>query len=97
MEGTVTTSDQVLKDFPLLYKGRRMLVIDNSARVLDEDYDVIVWDRQLGCEVGFCQFAEDGSISGWVEHGPQELSISGENPKQLAQDTTRVVNWSLKN
>ena len=93
----MTTTDQVLKEFPLLYKGRRMLVVDHSDRVLDEDYDVIVWDRRLGCEVGFCHFGDDGSIAGWVEHGPQELSISGASPKQLAQDATRVVNWSLRN
>jgi hypothetical protein len=93
----MATTEAVLKDFPLLYKGRRMLVIDNSDRHIDEDYDIIVWDRLLGCEVGFCRYESDGSICGWAEHGPNELTISGVDAKQLAQDATRVVSWSLKN
>ena len=74
-----------------------MLVIDNKERWLDDDYDVIVWDRLLGCEVGFCNRESDDSYKGWAEHGPNELTISGADAKQLAQDTTRVVNWSMKN
>jgi hypothetical protein len=93
----MATTETVLKDFPLLYKGKRMLVIDNSERCLDEDYDVIVWDRLLGCEVGFCSRESDGSFIGWAEHGMSELDISGAHAKALAQDTTRAVNWSLKN
>jgi hypothetical protein len=85
---------------PLLYKGKRMLVIDNAERHFadsSDDYEIIVWDRSLGCEVGFCHYADDGSISGWVEHGMSELTISGPDAKNLAQDAMRVVNWSLKN
>lgn len=93
----MATTDTVLRDFPLRYKGKRMLIIDNKRRCLDEDYDVIVWDRLLGCEVGFCNHESDGSFKDWAEHGMNELAISGGDAKQLAKDTTRVVNWSLKN
>ena len=93
----MTRTETILKDFPLLYKGKRMLVIDNTERCLDEDYDVIVWDRYLGCEVGFCSRESDGSFSGWAQYGPNELTISGADAKQLAQHTTRVVNWTIKN
>ena len=93
----MATTETILRDFPLLYKGKRMLVIDNKERCLDEDYDVIVWDRLLGCEAGFCSRERDGSFIGWVEHGLNQLTISGIDAKQLAQVTTRVVNWSMKN
>jgi hypothetical protein len=91
------TETEVLKSFPLLYKGKRMLVIDNRARYIDDDYDVIVWDRMLGCEVGFCGVEPDGSFSGWVGYGPHELDISGATAKELAASTRSVVNWTLKN
>lgn len=93
------TTDDALK-LPILYKGRRMLVIDNSGRLFGDstdDYAVVVWDRSLGCEVGFCNYKEDGSISGWVEHGMNQLTIDGPDAKSLAHDALRAVNWSLKN
>jgi len=93
----MATTESVLRDLTLLYKGKRMLVVDNTERHLDEDYDIIVWDRLLGCEVGFCRYESDGSMRGWAAYGNSELTISGIDAKQLAQDTTRVVNWSIKN
>ncbi len=92
------TTDDALK-LPLLYKGRRMLVIDNSQRhFLDssDDYAVIVWDRLLGCEVGFCNYTM-GNIVGTVHHGMNELTIRGNDAKELAKNAKSVVDWSLKN
>lgn len=92
------TTDEALK-LPLLYKGRRMLVIDNSQRYFfdsSDDYAVIVWDRLLGCEVGFCNYTM-GNIIGTVQHGMNELTIRGKDAKELAKNTKSVVDWSLKN
>ena len=92
------TTDDALK-LPFLYKGRRMLVIDNSQRhFLDssDDYAVIVWDRLLGCAVGFCNYTM-GNIVGTVHHGMNELTIRGNDTKELAKNTKSVVDWSLKN
>jgi hypothetical protein len=97
--GRTVTNEDALK-LPLLYKGRRMLVIDNAGRHFSDssdDYGIIVWDRLLGCEVGFCDNLDDGSIGGWVEHGMNQLTIGGADPKALAQDTRRVTDWTLKN
>lgn len=91
-----TTLEKTLANCPVLYKGQRMVVLDNSSRQLDEDYDVIVWDRNLGCAVGFCQQEKSGAFTGWVQHGSQELTISGSSAKEIAQATTRLVNWSLE-
>lgn len=92
------TTDDVLK-LPLLYKGRRMLVIDNSQKHFcdsSDDYAVIVWDRLLGCEVGFCNYTM-GNIAGTVQYGMNEINIQGIDAKELAKNTKIIVDWSLKN
>ncbi len=92
----MSSEAEILKNFPLLHKGRRMLVVDNKARHFDEDCDVLVWDRLLGCEVGFCHIEPDGSYRGWVGYGPHELPIEGDSAKELAAAATQLVNWTLK-
>ena len=86
-----------LKKSSILYRGRRMLVINNVAREVDEDYDIVVWDKLLGCAVGFCSQNSDGSFKGWVAYGQHELTISGDTPRELAQDALQSVNWTLQN
>lgn len=82
---------------PLLYRGRRILVIDNAQRHLDEDYDIVVWDKLLDCAVGFCKRNADGTFSGWVAYGQHQLTISGEDPRELARSALLTVNWTLRN
>jgi hypothetical protein len=79
----------------ILYRGRRMLVINNVSRVVDEDFDVVVWDKALECAVGFCSQSQDGSFEGFVAYGPHELPIAGPDARELAQDALKSVNWTL--
>lgn len=81
----------------LLYKGRRMLVFDNAQRQLDEDYDIVVWDKLLDCAVGFCKRNADSTFTGWVAYGQHQLTISGEDPRELARSALKTVNWTLRN
>ncbi len=81
----------------VLYRGRRMLVINNVNREVDEDFDIVVWDKALGCAVGFGSKNADGSFEGFVAYGPHELPIAGADARELAQDALKSVNWTLKN
>jgi len=74
-----------------------MLVFDNVGRGVDEDFDIVVWDKALGCPVGFCSQSPDGSFEGFVAYGPHELPISGVDARELAQDALRTINWTLQN
>ena|GEM_PF-1914918 len=88
-------SDRLQVDIRLLYRGRRMLVINNVSREVDEDFDVVVWDKALDCAVGFCSQSPDGSFEGFVAYGPHELPITGADARELAQDALKSVNWTL--
>jgi hypothetical protein len=89
--------DGVESDPPILYKGRRILVLDNrQGHPFDYDCDVVVWDKLLGCEAGWASFQPDGSLRGTVPHGPHVLTISGATPRELAQSALAQVNWSMK-
>ncbi len=79
----------------LLYRGRRMLVINNVNREVDEDFDIIVWDKTLGCAVGFGSHCADGSFEGFVAYGPHELPIAGADARELARDALNTVKWTL--
>jgi hypothetical protein len=72
-----------------------MLVIDNTQRRIDEDYDIVVWDKSLDCAVGFCS-RESGTYTGWVAYGQHELPVGGDTPRELAQSVLKAVNWTLK-
>jgi hypothetical protein len=87
-----------IKRNPPLYLGKRMAVIDNRKRlVANEDNDLIVFDRMLRCIVAWGTFEADGSLSVSAAYGPHEIDIDGENAKELAMNTTKVVNWTLRN
>ncbi len=89
-------SDPVPGVGDLLYRGRRMLVIDNTKRQIDEDYDIVVWDKALDCAVGFCGREKDGTYVGWVAYGQHELPVGGDSPRELAQSVLKAVNWTLE-
>jgi hypothetical protein len=89
--------DLWLRNHLLLYVGKRMAVIDNRNRSLaEEDYDLIVWDKALGCTVAWGDFNEDGSLSVSAAYGPHEMEIDGNSPKELAMNATKTINWILK-
>ncbi|MBM3390327.1 MAG: hypothetical protein FJY26_12675 [Betaproteobacteria bacterium] len=69
-----------------------MLVIDNTHRKVDEDYDIVVWDKALDCAVGFCSQENDGTFTGWVSYGQHELPVSGDSPREPAQSALKAVN-----
>lgn len=73
-----------------------MLVINNVGRGVEETFDILVWDKALGCAVGFCSQSPDGSLEGFVAYGPHELPIAGADARELAQDALKSVNWALK-
>jgi hypothetical protein len=79
----------------LLYRGRRMLVINNVNREVDEDFDIVVWDKALGCAVGFGSQNADGSFEGFVVYGPHELPIAGADARELARDALNTFKWTL--
>jgi hypothetical protein len=74
-----------------------MLVEDNKNGYFVRHYSVIAWNRMLTCKVGLFNYSDDGSISGWVEHGISELTITGSDAKELAHNATVAINWSLRN
>jgi hypothetical protein len=80
----------------ILYRGQRMLVINNVSREVDEDFDVVVWDKALDCAVGFCSQIPDGSFKGFVAYGPHELPIAGADARELAQDALQSLNRAMK-
>jgi len=89
--------DLWLKNHLLLYVGRRMVVIGNRKRSFaEEDYDLIVWDKALGCTVAWGAFNDDGSLNVSAAYGPHEMEIDGNSPKELALNATKVINWILR-
>jgi len=89
--------DGMEADPPILYKGRRILVLDNrQGRSFPYDCDVVVWDKKLACEAGWATFQKDGSLQGTVLHGPNELTISGADVRKLARCALAKINWSLR-
>ncbi len=81
----------------VLYRGRRIVVINNVDREVEEDFDIVVWDKALGCAIGFCSQSGNGSYEGLVAYGPHEVPIAGADARELAQDALKSVNWTLKN
>lgn len=86
-----------IKRNPPLYLGKRMAVIDNRKRLVStEDNDLIVFDRDLRCIVAWGIFEADGSLHVSASYGPHDIDINGENAKELAKNTAKVINWILK-
>ena len=94
-QSNVPSEPAELKKSSILYRGRRILVINNVAREVDEDYDIVVWDKALECAVGFCSQSPDGSFEGFVAYGPHELPIAGADARELARDALSIVKWAL--
>lgn len=92
----LSVGDELSRSVYCVYTGRRIFVVDNRNRLLDEDFDIIVWDKALGCAVGFCSQSPDGSFEGFVAYGPHELPIAGADARELAQDALKSINWTLK-
>lgn len=88
-------TEQVLQ-LPLLFKGRRILVVDNRVgNPFDVDEDVVCWDRVLACDFCFAKFLPDGTLKGWIAYGMHALTVTGADPRDLAFEALRTLKWTL--
>ena len=84
------------KSYPILYNGRRVLILDSSSdERLGLGHEIYIWDKRLCLEMGVANKLADGTYLGVTFYGPHELEISGENLRELAADCLSRYLWTM--
>lgn len=85
------------KAYPILYNGRRVLILDSSS---DEKFgfghQLVLWDKSMGFEMGWGDKNEDGTYKAYTCYGPHELWASGSDLKELAKNLLGQHMWSME-
>ena len=87
------------KTYPVFYNGRRVLVLDTTGDKgsdLGSGHGITIWDKSLGFPMGWADKLADGSYKGFVIYGMHELSISGSDLSELANDCLWQHEWSMR-
>lgn len=87
-----------LKAYLLLYRGSRMLVFGCSSDTEGNyGFDALLRDRMSRhTEVGWGKKQPDGSFVGFVPYGPHELTVTGADAREFAQDGLGQLDRSMK-
>ena len=64
---------------------------------VDAEFYLSIWDKSLKMDVGSAKQLADGTYVGYVPHGMNVISISGETIRELAQGAYNAHLWSLEN
>ena len=84
--------------FPVLYNGRRVLIIDTKDDLdFSLGHTIVIIDKVMNLEMGWADQQSDGSYIGFTIYGPHELRISGDDLLCLAADTLRQHLWTMRN
>lgn len=84
------------KSYPILYNGRRVLILDSSSdEMLGFDHEIYIWDKRLSLEMGVADKLADDTYRGVTFYGPHELEITGKNLRDLAADCLSRYLWAL--
>lgn len=78
----------------VLYNGRRIKIIEYPSthpRVLGDEFTIEIFDKKILSEVGNAKRLDDGTYRGFIVCGMHELTISGDNLRELAQDAYQRV------
>ena len=90
------TTEDVLAQYPVLFRGRRILVFDaRNDPEFGMGHEFVLWDRVLVCDFGWADLQADGSLKGTVHYGPNELTIWGADFRELARDGLQTLKWAL--
>jgi len=83
----------------VLNNGRRIKIVEYTRDVPHypgDEYPIEIFDKKILSEVGNAKRLDDGTYRGFIICGMHELTISGENLKELAQDAYQRVLESEK-
>ncbi|MDH6421604.1 hypothetical protein M2131_001545 [Polynucleobacter sphagniphilus] len=79
------------------YKGKRYWVIqidkDHPFENYENDCSYIVFDKECGCVISWCEKTDDGSFKGYIQYVQGSIDVDGKTPKELVNSVIRWSNW----
>jgi hypothetical protein len=87
----------VLVGHNVLYKGKRYWVIqidnDHPFENYENDCSYVVFDKECGCVISWCEMMDDGSFKGYIQYGQGSIEVEGKTPKELVQSVVKSFKW----
>jgi uncharacterized protein YuzB (UPF0349 family) len=86
-----------LTEHEILYKGKRYWVFridkDHPFENYEEDCSYVVFDKEYGCVISWCERVDGDSFKGYIQYGQGSIDVEGKTPKELVQDVIHWSNW----